>query len=484
MIKAISYLEEGINCTIIKKRWRNLIARCNKLGNQYEIMINEGWIENITSTIKEREVVEQTLLLHEIAHINEGSFEVSIGLKDIDNKLVKTLYNLLEDARVEYRMQLKYPNTADYFKILIEIANKEPVAESLKLENEYTKFFNAIYKFIRMDIIDEELIDLMTFLLPIKNRLSYCNSKECLELSTWLYEYMMYYNKDIYKEKEKKKKLNEQLCEKDRRLENMMSRDNTIGEIISRLEEVEEKENSNKKQNSEIEASILTNKANIIDMKSSFKLMFESLSFNNTYEGELNLAKQQQAYMCSITNDDEENYFEIKKKYNIEFDFVLVRDVSVSIKSNRKEYYDSTISILTSLEDFKNVKTSCIYFSDDCNVEKTIQEDLISSEIKDIILNGTNMLSVFPVLQKLEHKSKKRFILILTDGETEYKEQCQEKINDLKKESDNVIIILHIGDGRVSSLVDKSCEFSELSSVLYSLIHEYVTNNMVGARYE
>jgi hypothetical protein len=397
----------------------------------------------------------------------------------------RLIFDMLCSKVARYKMELEYGVTKPYFTLLLLTFDS---LKEVKGVGEVEQYFNTMFNFLFHEVINEELLEFITFLLPIETRIKYSTPVDLLIITNIILKYL-YYKLTIQGEADTSFvhdegfKLKYRINQVKDKIE---FNEEQLEELSQVMEGIHMESKTDIKTPSITQGVVINdlkeNKDMIIELTSIFRLMFESFNTIDSVEGELNLIKQQQAYLDSLTFSDNYNYFDIRKSYKIEFDFVLIRDISGSIGTDATHYYNTTLSILSSLEDFENVNTASICFNDSAAIDKDFNTKLIDSKLQRQTYGGTDMFQALKLLDKLDYKHKNKLIICITDGMTMRENDCKVEIEKYKQDINTMIKVLHVGTGQIGTIVDKVCSFEKLNNALYDIIVEYVQNAQVEVR--
>lgn len=170
-----------------------------------------------------------------------------------------------------------------------------------------------------------------------------------------------------------------------------------------------EKDNAFYKQVLQEEGPLLEHFRNI------FKRLKNFPSWADAFDGELNLARQQQAYIDSFSGDENENY-QVMKDIELSLDLVVMRDISGSTNGMRVEYAKALVVALASLEGFDGIRTGAIDFGDGYSVLKQFGEDIAQANIYPQAQGGTNIFGAINVIKDWLWRSRNKLVIVITDG--------------------------------------------------------------------
>lgn len=88
------------------------------------------------------------------------------------------------------------------------------------------------------------------------------------------------------------------------------------------------------------------------------------------YDGDVNLKKQQEAYLASKTAEESRVYqYYLRRKGSV--DIMIIRDVSGSTYRFEREYAEALIEILAAVNNFDGIRTLVIDFEGGAKVRKS-----------------------------------------------------------------------------------------------------------------
>ena len=217
----------------------------------------------------------------------------------------------------------------------------------------------------------------------------------------------------------------------------------------------------------------------ILRVRNVFKRIFSMTEQVEVYEGDIDLRKQQQMYVNSLTGDEGRTYLQRKFK-NTSMDVVIVRDISFSTDLNKVEYAEVIVELLAALEGIESVRTAQIDFSDIARLNKRFEQPVGKASVAPEAFGATKMLEALNIIEKLDFYSSKRLVFIITDGEIEDYEQCQEMITEMEATQNTLFFNIHIiADiyGEVSEIDGKSAVSSMgmLDKVIFHMLIKELT---------
>lgn len=147
------------------------------------------------------------------------------------------------------------------------------------------------------------------------------------------------------------------------------------------------------------------------------------------YDGDVNLKKQQEAYLASKTAEESRVYqYYLRRKVSV--DIMIIRDVSGSTYRFEREYAEALIEILAAVNNFDGIRTLVIDFEGGAKVRKSFIDKAEQTSIVPLSGGGTNLLPAVRLLQEQVLKGKRRLLFLLSDGEINDREQAERELND------------------------------------------------------
>lgn len=160
-----------------------------------------------------------------------------------------------------------------------------------------------------------------------------------------------------------------------------------------------------------------------------FKQSFTSMKIIDAYDGDVNLKKQQEAYLDSKTAEESRVYqYYLQRKVSV--DIMIIRDVSGSTYRFEREYAEALIEILAAVNNFDGIRTLVIDFEGGAKVRKSFTDKAEQTSIVPLSGGGTNLLPAVRLLKEQVLKGKRRLLFLLSDGEINDREQAERELND------------------------------------------------------
>ncbi|MDR1617029.1 MAG: VWA domain-containing protein [Syntrophomonadaceae bacterium] len=167
----------------------------------------------------------------------------------------------------------------------------------------------------------------------------------------------------------------------------------------------------------------------ISELEYVFKRAFTSMKIVDSFDGDINMNKQQAAYLASITRE-ETKVFQYYRKKKVSVDIVILRDVSGSTHKFEKEYAEGLIEILAAVNSFKGIRTMEIDFGGEVRMNKDFDQTVEMASIFPVSGGGTSLLPAVRFLFRQTFKGKRRLLFILSDGEINDREQADWELDD------------------------------------------------------
>ncbi|MDY4920539.1 MAG: vWA domain-containing protein [Phascolarctobacterium sp.] len=165
----------------------------------------------------------------------------------------------------------------------------------------------------------------------------------------------------------------------------------------------------------------------IAELEYIFRQNFTSMKVLESFDGDINLAKQQEAYLASKTGEETRVYqYYLKRKVSV--DIMIIRDVSGSTYQFEREYAEALIEILAAVNSFEGIRTLVIDFESGATLRKSFDQKLNEANIIPVSGGGTNMLPAVKLLEEQGLKGKRRLLFILSDGEINDRKQAEKEL--------------------------------------------------------
>lgn len=183
----------------------------------------------------------------------------------------------------------------------------------------------------------------------------------------------------------------------------------------------------------------------ISELEYLFKKAFTSMLILPAFDGDVNLRRQQQAYLSSLTKEDGKVYrYYVKKKVSV--DLMILRDVSGSTYLFETQYAEALVLLLAAVSGFKGIRTLEIDFGGLVRVNKAFEQKVEMSTIFPQSGGGSNILPALRLLQQQKLKGKLRLLFILSDGELTDKGQAEQELAAYSATNNVVVFRIALGE--------------------------------------
>lgn len=414
------------------------------------ILYNNKNIQDLYLYVDEKidyELFFNIFIAHEISHIKYESFLLydllhnKLSESNLNNKncnVLKIIFNIIEDARIENRLSNQYMLFSKYFNFLLSLLKQYIVSINKDTSNEnfVNDYIDMLYSIVRYkdyNVKDKEFLNLV---LPLTRKTCYTNmlNEQIATYIAIIYTYISQRYEEKYKEE--LKEMNDKIVEK---IIKSQDTDDKINKIYDSIQKDKTIYKVNTENNIKILNTIKDNTDKINKMYNLFKLLLTKFNKFNNYEGEVNLLKQQQLYIDSFTKDENKNYYNNKKSI-IKLDVILLRDVSGSIGSNLDIYYESIIILLAALNQIETIRTYQADFETFYHINKEFDDKFENSKIVPRASGGTILLNLLQYIDtNIINYNNKTIVIILTDGQYLNKDICDKLIFDMKTKNVSII---------------------------------------------
>ena len=167
----------------------------------------------------------------------------------------------------------------------------------------------------------------------------------------------------------------------------------------------------------------------IAELEYIFRQNFTSMKVLASFDGDINLNKQQEAYIASKTGEENKVYqYYLKRKVSV--DLMIIRDVSGSTYKFEREYAEALIQILAAVHGFEGIRTLVIDFESGATLRKSFDQKLNEAKIIPVSGGGTNLLPAVKLLEQQLLKGKRRLLFLLSDGEINDRRQAEKELEE------------------------------------------------------
>ena len=206
----------------------------------------------------------------------------------------------------------------------------------------------------------------------------------------------------------------------------------------------------------------------IAELEYFFKRTFTSMKIIDSFDGDINLHKQQSAYIASITKE-EAKVFQFYRKKKVSVDIMILRDVSGSTFKFEREYAEGLIEILAAVNSFKGIRTLEIDFGGESKLNKSFDQSIEIASIFPVSGGGTNILPAIRLLKGQVFKGKRRLLFILSDGEINDLAQANYELDEFCKINNITVIKIALGE-----FANNGFEQIHIRN-----LHKYIAKNIV-----
>ena len=164
-----------------------------------------------------------------------------------------------------------------------------------------------------------------------------------------------------------------------------------------------------------------------------FKKAFNTIKPIAFKDGEINVSRQQEAYVNSIIGEEGNDYL-ISKMRKIDIDIAIVRDISGSTDLTSKSYAEMVVILLMALDRIQGVRTCVIDFEGQAYLRKRFSDSLKYGSIFPTAHGGTHLSPALEILNEQQFKGKKNLLIILSDGEINDETYSNELLEKMTKQ--------------------------------------------------
>lgn len=414
-------------------------AMCSKeKDGKYKIALNiakikELWENSWLYDYVTMDVFEAAFTLHELAHVKYTIFEDDVS----KSNLAKAIKNILEDARIEYQMSYDFPESSIFFNILLSTLQSEINGNKENPENgSIESIVHDLFDIARYNIInDNSNKELINKMLPFVVLMRRGSSKDCdiaceiilnliqknmSQTSQSIPNNIKIKQKAISEKDRKKKQSQHNSSEAEKQIASKFFDEKMVKEKIEKSLNGNKAGNAvsvvNKERTSFFLKTAIEHKNEISSLRSLFNRTFVDFKNIAANDGDLNFAKQQSAYINSITGEEGKDY-QYRKKERVLLDVVLLRDISGSISNVKDDYAKSIIILLSALENIDGIRTAQIDFNSNHYTNKTFNSGIEKATINPVASGGTSIRSAYQEVLKYQFKGKRNLVIVISDGD-------------------------------------------------------------------
>lgn len=212
----------------------------------------------------------------------------------------------------------------------------------------------------------------------------------------------------------------------------------------------------------------------ITRIRNVFRRVFTLTRQVEVFEGDIDLRKQQQLYIDSITGEEGRTYLQ-RRFRNTTMDVVVLRDISFSTDLFRVEYAEAVITLMAALEGIAAVQTAQIDFSDVPKLNKSFEQPITQSSIAPYAFGATRLGEALDMMEGFNFRASKRLAVVITDGEIEDQEQCRATMERLSREKGIFFFMIHIVPEECDGIAETGeeeavCCMAKLDKVLFEVL--------------
>ncbi len=406
----------------------------SRKGSRFDIQIFKKPCEETlnASWLKGKMTLDQFMFgiaLHEVAHIKYGSFT---QIPDARTKVWNFIDNVIEDARIEYRLSLDYPTFSPYFSRILS-AVRQSYTNSNDPDDAFVKRMDSLFQLVRFGVnsgLDDEFT---SFCLPITLSSKRSGSRGNAVLATnAIYDYVKHavdeesaktghvsspmggktVTKSIDQGEIDSIELDSQIAPS--------TTTNTFGMDDTQLQtslsagfdeiEINDRDNSFCKQVRQ------NNVREIEAMRNMIKKLVDHTASVASYEGDIDVIKQQDAFHASFTGEPVKAYIK-RQKTTAGLDFVIIRDVSGSTNSVKDDYAKAVAIPMIAVDDMPGVRTACVDFNGTHKITKSFDQKVNESSIYPNSGGGTILAPSLEAALAMKWEHRHKVVLVITDGD-------------------------------------------------------------------
>jgi|SRR5579859_47794 len=371
------------------------------------------------------------LLYHEVFHILFKSFDV---LSPIPTEFFKFVHNVLLDAQIEYQGTLKYPSVSTYLRWILSALRRDTdmvQIESMKGGSTLVQMKDDFFYLVRFGVVTPHMDPhFRDFLIPLILSAVRLDVSNVMLVTRAVYEYFM-----TTAESQELVTAMSRLAPGSFRPLNAGDLE-VIGEaeqVLSSnlkdvLDEVQNTPDTGKMPGSELRdisveekdtafyrSTVAKYAETITLIRNAFKRKLNAVGPCPTFDGDMNLARQQQAYVNSLTGDSDRDYL-VMKPVDLSVDVVVIRDISGSTAGIQKEYAEMTVCLLASVQQLRGVRSADIDFSTTAVALLDFDKSIREARLFPRADGGTNLAPAYQLALNMRWQSKRRIIHVITDG--------------------------------------------------------------------
>lgn len=421
------------------------------VADGYEIIFNQekiielyqnSWLIRYT----DYEVLIDGFIIKQLARLrysaNKNTFDEIFQahlLRETQSPLYYAVYETIFSYMAEYRLCYDFPELSPTLEVLNSTVTYSYGNKLKAMGGNYTLYFpyiEALDRLLHYHAISEKVdIAFINFSLPfvlLAKRTGYHNVIEAsLLIEEWLRDTVsVHYDrggtrqtgerpeKEVMYEKDIRSVTDRELEEIDHEavLHSVKSRVQDIAKEIGLQAGTGRIRHRINEANAFFLDTVQRYHKEISELKYMFRRVFTSMKVVDSFDGDINLRRLQDAYLSSITGE-EMKIFQYYQKRKISVDIMILRDVSGSTYLFEKEYAEAIIMLLAAVDGFAGIRTLEIDFGGEAILNKDFSQSLDTASIRPCSGGGTSILPALAILRKQILRGRRRLLFILSDGE-------------------------------------------------------------------
>lgn len=429
------------------------------------------------------------LTAHEVFHVKFETFSKTSQLAK--NDLWKTIDNIFEDSRIEYRGVWHFPIYSHPIHLLLaSIRYKADFSHVGSKDNpvlqEIDQDMNTLFHLVRFGVIlPESNQEFVNFALPLAITSRRSSRAEIIKAANAVYYYL---EQIAYKDESVRNKLSQtkgvlvpiskEQMEKLLRSKSLsLSDDDGDGEGLPVqvmqspvLDAAREELRPLVSPSAGAGASNTTVKVEKVGnefvqqtlaqfwtekeaLRRCLRLLFTKKKRVKAYDGDLAVKHQMDAFLGVLAGDDQKKHYLVTKPMIPDIEFGIFQDVSGSTALFKVFFAQLSVILHAAIEETPGANSLHISFSDDAQIEKSFSQKIYDSNIHPRIAGGTQFESAIDLLKNITFRAKQRLIFVVTDGEF-YGHKYLETMEQLRREKGLLFILVKVTEeGKVTDAV-------------------------------
>lgn len=437
------YLVAGKHVSIVKPITEEIQyqAYVTQDDDTYEIVVNDKEIERMWrgSFLYKYITLEEykaAVILHEVAHIRYESWKVKPSFM---NELMKYISNVLIDNQIEYSISREFPTYGKYFRWLHAALRKDAISKDLNSKEQGRMvlcMLRAFFDMTRFGIVPpipeefhKQTEDFLSFCLPI---ILSSTRNEIGNVITGAHAVYMYLFNFVTDDEVREAMTNIQI------VNYLMSEKDAAGTLAQdalfdtgareALEDLKQAKTKGRLPGSGVDeidvmedesgffrSTVEKSSAIIRGIREAFTKRLLEYDTMYMYDGDLNLQRQQEAYISSFTHEPSEDYT-VLQQVDPSMDVCIIRDISGSTSSMSVPYAEATVQIIAAIHGLRGIRVSEIDFSDGAILNLNFDKMLRTTRLMPRVENSTMLSEALKLAVDLRWGSRKKVCIIITDG--------------------------------------------------------------------